>query len=231
MTPIHLLKFDTPLKSGQIPIFRGAIVKEMGDYAHPLMHNHTENGLRFSYPLVQYKVFDGNAAIVAFGEVAYHIQEYFHMKNDEITLHFGKMKRACRLIEVEIQEYEFETTESPNYYSITDYIPLTEENVTEYDNLMALTDKISFIESILTGNVISMFKGLNHYINERIVSVICSIENQHTIRYKGVNFRAFDLHFVSNAVLPDYIGLGKSTSIGMGIIQKEVLPENFAIRY
>ena len=133
----------------------------------------------------------------------------------------------CKLEHIQIDLYTLATSDQPIYYSINQYIPLTGDNVQEYDSLMALTDKICLLEKIMTGNILSFFKGIDYHVDEQIVCVITSIEQQHTIKYKGVHFRAFDMHFVSNVLLPDYIGLGKSTSIGMGTIKRLPLPKEF----
>ena len=226
MHTIHRLYFNIPLRNNQVPAFRGSLIKAMGNEAHPLMHNHTDEGLRFGYPTVQYNVLEGKASLVAFDEVGEHIQNYFENKNS-VPLVMHKKLYECKLEHIQIDLYTLATSDQPIYYSINQYIPLTGDNVQEYDSLMALTDKICLLEKIMTGNILSFFKGIDYHVDEQIVCVITSIEQQHTIKYKGVHFRAFDMHFVSNVLLPDYIGLGKSTSIGMGTIKRLPLPKEF----
>jgi len=223
---IHKITFDTPLKDGQIPMFRGSLIKAMGSNAHPLMHNHTEEGLRFGYPLVQYKSVEGRACVVAIDEVGEYILRYFKT-NETIPLLMRKNEYKCRVDRAQSESYSPLASEQPYYYSIRNYIPLTGENVAEFDGLMALTDKICFLENILTGNILSFLKGINFFTDERIVSVITAIDRESIIRYKGVRFRTFNLCFVSNFLLPSYIGLGKSTSIGMGTIHQLELPEQY----
>ena len=63
------IKFANPLRHQQVPEFRGAVIAAL-DQKRLLFHNHDEQGLRYAYPLIQYKVLDGKAAIVATGEGA-----------------------------------------------------------------------------------------------------------------------------------------------------------------
>jgi hypothetical protein len=209
-----------------VPAFRGAIIRAMGDKAHPLMHNHDGEGLRFAYPLVQYKVLDGHPAIVAFGDVGEYLARHFE-QHKELTLELRGRERIFKLSESSCCDYSPIYNDNPKYYSMARYLPLTETNVLEYKSLMALTDKICFLEKIITGNILSFFKGIGYTATEQIEAVITSIDKQEMIVYKGVHFMAFDLHFVSNLVLPDYIGLGKSSSVGMGVVCQEPLPEQF----
>ena len=67
MTDITIINFDLPLKQTEVQKFRGGLLALLGASAHPLMHNHTSDGLRFSYPLIQYKPIDGYAAIIGIG--------------------------------------------------------------------------------------------------------------------------------------------------------------------
>ena len=223
---IHRLSFKAALSGKQTPAFRGAIIKAMGEAAHPLMHNHLDNGLRFAYPMVQYKIIDGCPTILTFGEEGVLLNDFFS-KNESFDVSIRGKNIPCHLQTCKKSDYIPVIDVQPNYYSIADYLPLTDDNVQEYDSLMALTDKICLLEKIMTGNILSFFKGIDYHVDEQIVCVITSIERQHTIKYKGVHFRAFDMHFVSNVLLPDYIGLGKSTSIGMGTIKRLPLPKEF----
>ena len=226
MFRIYHFIFEGRLSEKSVPAFRGAVIKAMGEHAHPLMHNHDGEGLRFAYPLVQYKLTDGHPSIVAFGEVGRHLAYHFEqIKETDIRIQ-GK-KRLLKLSDASCCDYEPTFDDAPKYYSLTRYLPLTDTNVEEYASLMALTDKICFLEKILTGNILSFFKGIGYAATEQIVTVVTSIESQDVIVYKGVHFKAFDLHFVSNLVLPDNIGLGKSSSVGMGIVCQKPLPEQF----
>lgn len=223
---IHTLSFGFSLPADHISAFRGAIIKAMGDDAHPLMHNHEENGLRFAYPLVQYKLVDGRPTILAIGDVGEYLCRHF-AEVEQLTLTIRGKEYVCGCPEMACTDYEPYFEEAPKYYAITRYLPLTDENFAEYYSLMALTDKICLLEKICVGNILSFLKGLDYHADDQIAVAITQIDRQYTIFYKGVNFTAFDMHFVTNALLPDGIGLGKSSSMGMGIVAQKTLPEQF----
>ena len=64
-----VITFDTPIRHQEIPLFRGSILKSLGNQADILCHNHTgEGSLRYSYPLIQYKQIRGKAALVCVEE-------------------------------------------------------------------------------------------------------------------------------------------------------------------
>jgi len=227
---IHQIRFEKALKKKQLQSFRGGIIKTMGEQAHTLMHNHIEDGLRFGYPLVQYKVIEGKAAIIAIGDIGRQIVQFFKDMESAAATHPSLISKY-RIESYEQLEYTPEVDDEPHYYKICDYLPLTDDNVAEFDSLMALTDKICLIENIITGNILSFFKGIGFFTNQHITSVVTSLDQLSTIRYKGVGFRAFNLHYVTNAILPSWIGLGKSTSIGMGTLSMCPNPERYLLKF
>ena len=63
------IQFDTEISFKEIPLFRGAVLRSLGDKANLLFHNHTgESSFRYSYPLIQYKCLGGKAAITCVEE-------------------------------------------------------------------------------------------------------------------------------------------------------------------
>ena len=68
-TNIAVLRFKEPLSSTEVRGFRGAIV-ELAGRENPCFHNHEANGLRYGYPLVQYKVIDNHVCLIGIAEAA-----------------------------------------------------------------------------------------------------------------------------------------------------------------
>ena len=57
--------YDTEISDKEIPLFRGAVLKSLGDSANVLYHNHTgEETFRYSYPLIQYKRLNRKALVI-----------------------------------------------------------------------------------------------------------------------------------------------------------------------
>lgn len=224
-TYIVVLKFEETLSDTEIRCFRGAVVDLVGK-EKVAYHNHLEGErLAYSYPLVQYKRIDGKMAVVGIGSaaesvrlLAYQFPRSLKIGRKKMTFHAQSctMESYCPVMEVK-----------PKLYSIKDYIALTDDNLKKYNSMLALTDKLSFLEDILVGNILSFLKGIGYHADERIFCAITAFAEPRVKYYKEVHFNVFDLSFVSNIELPSGIGLGKSGSVGFGVVKKEILPSRF----
>ncbi|MBR5326893.1 MAG: hypothetical protein IKU49_10450, partial [Prevotella sp.] len=77
--------YDTEINHTEIPLFRGAVWKSLGNKADILYHNHTgEDSFRYSYPLIQYKRLNGKAAITCVEEGADIIGQFMSETPDTI---------------------------------------------------------------------------------------------------------------------------------------------------
>lgn len=216
---IYTLLFNGRLGQEEITKFRGAIIKALEGTGGCLTHNHDDDGVIYTYPAVQYKIIDSSPAIVCIDREASDVARKLH---NEFVWHLD-IGRSCREFSPEslnIQSYIPSTDLLfSHFYTIDRYIPLTGHNAQKFEEFTALTDKICFIENILTGNILSFYKGLDFFAEDEIHVAITDIYEKRTIRYKNVNFLTFRLSFVTNAFLPDNIGLGKSASVGFGVIK------------
>ena len=66
ITEVLVIYFENEITPQEIPLFRGAIINSI-DSDSLLFHNHTELGVRYGYPLIQYKSIAGRAVIVWIG--------------------------------------------------------------------------------------------------------------------------------------------------------------------
>lgn len=223
---IATIKYHGKLRHGEEQMFRGAFLKAMGNSASVLFHNHEGDGLRYSYPLVQYKVLGEIPAIVTIGEVG----KVFLDLPTQHELMIGKQPRTFQLDKIDIKTYEPAVSDVAKMYSITRYIPLNTNNISEFDSLPALTDRVCLLENIINANILAFFKGIGHHCNDEIHTVISSIAHRYDLYYKGIKFYGFDLIVITNASLPDNIGLGKSSSVGFGVVRKISIPRAYADR-
>ncbi len=109
-------------------------------------------------------------------------------------------------------------------YSIHNWIALIQENYPKYQALEILTERISFLEKTLIANIISFAKGIEWTIDKPIKLHIKEIKDTKSVTLKGKKIKGFDMDFTCNVFLPNYIGLGKSVSLGFGVVkQKKVI--------
>ena len=186
---------------------------------NPLLHNHYDDGrLRYAYPLVQYKVVGGMPVLVGLQEGAKLLAElFFQMKVLRIDeREYPVMERDIAFKNVSVGVGEGLT----DYQFRTLWMPLNQQNYPEYLQ-KSPDERRAMLGRILTGNVLSFFKGIGLFLPEglRILTTVRPQEERLT-GFKDQLMTAIGGEFTTNAVLPDWIGLGKSVARGYGTVQK-----------
>lgn len=211
--------FDIPLSDVESDFLRGTVIQKLSDKPeNTLAHNHLDRQgtLRYSYPLVQYKSISGRAAIVCLAEGTHIIEEL--ISKCDFSFVIGKRHVEARIKELSPVLFTPQTSESGFFYRLTRWQALNSENYKIYKELVVLTDKIVFLEKILTGHILALYNGLGINIDIRIECSLTQLSPSYTGTYKGITTTLFDVGFVTNVSLPENCGLGKGASIGFGII-------------
>jgi hypothetical protein len=132
-----------------------------------------------------------------------------HIGNREIGLELASVK-ADKIL---IQAWESEFT-----CSLRKWLPFNQDNYNEFQLIEDVKGKAEFLEKILTGNILSFAKGIGIHFGRNVICHITSMEEIGVMKYKNINFAAFDIMFKTNVSLPNYIGLGRGVSHGFGTI-------------
>jgi len=183
----------------------------------PLLHNHLQGGgLRYKYPLVQYKVIDGIPMLVGLEEGASLLMQLFleirQLNINNQIFEILDKNIQCKKIDIgyseTLQEYHFKTF----------WMPLNQKNYAQYIQSNELDQKKA-LQRILNNNILSLFKGVNVWLQkeERIMSKL-SVQKSQT-NFKDKAMLAFRGAFFTNAILPEYCGIGKSVARGFGTIK------------
>ncbi len=209
--------YDTDISYKEIPLFRGAVLKSLGDKANVLYHNHTgEDTFRYSYPLIQYKRLNGKATVVCIEEgielVGQLLSDFYSMIN------LGQRETECKVMQVLSSKDLIQLSNTSKEYHLHQWLPLNAKNYKQYQNTDDLIEKIKIIERVLIGNILSFLKGVDIHLEDQLFVHITDILSQKVITYKEVKLMAFDVKFKANISLPSYIGIGKNASIGNGIL-------------
>lgn len=218
MPSIRIVKieFDTPLKSSEIPAFRGAIVGLVGQ-DNILYHNHLEEKkFHYAYPLIQYQSVRGRAGLVSIHFGTEEIHRLFEKNMGMIRI--GEETRSLQVENIKINRFSIGVREEKFSYRIKSWLPLNETNYQEYQSLTALAAQLAMLEKILVGNILSFAKGIGWTIEEKVELEITDLEKVYPVFRKGKSLLAFDLRFKSNVFLPSDVGLGKSVSVGFGVV-------------
>ena len=211
--------FNTTIRHSELPLFRGAVIKAL-PHDSVLFHNHLGEGLRYGYPLIQYKLIRGEAAIVCIGKGTESVWDFFAGNNFDMTLGSRKVVASVKSINNAFTEIAVSDNVC-HKYRVHGWLPFNQENYLQFKSTESLTKKIEMLNRILTGNILTMLKGVDIMLTERLIVDIMSISEPKKVKYKSIRLLSLDATFQSNVSLPEYIGLGKHASLGFGTLTKE----------
>lgn len=211
-----IIRFKNCLSQREIEFFRGAIIELASMRDATLFHNHTDEGFRYDYPMIQYKNLQGRTALVGVNQGASELLWLRPYLNRELNI--GIKRIPFEVISVENTETQIGVMPAMMSYTLTDWLPLNQKNDRQFHSSSDESMRIALLESILSDSIFSFYKDLGYTPETK---VLCKIERRSPIEkvlYKGVEMRTIDIDFLTNALLPQYIGIGKGSSIGHGIV-------------
>lgn len=209
-----LIKFNEKISLNEISAFRGAIIKLI-DQPSLLFHNHLDDdNVRYSYPLIQYKRINGCAAIFCISDGINAIGNLLSMPNYNICMNSRSINLTIN--KVMPRKHLIQIWDSCFKYRTRNWLPLNSKNYQQFCQLEDLSSQIEFLEKILVGNILSFAKGIGIEIDKSLTCKLTSLNGSKLLSAKGVKMMAFDIEFNTNISLPDYIGLGKHSSLGFG---------------
>lgn len=212
------IRFSNEIEACEIPCFRGAIIKSVGDPSAVLFHNHVGTGYLYRYPQIQYKRIGGKAAIVCVGQGTEEIGAFFNTGN--FRMRIGDDREETFEIEaVQPRRTMVQVWDDEFRYYLRGWLPLNPENHKKYQSADSIVERMQILEQVLIGNILSACKGLGITIEREIICKMISVDTPHKVYYKGQPVMSFSCEFKSNITLPDYIGLGKGASMGHGMIK------------
>ena len=215
---IACILFDGRLSEREIPSFRGAVMGIAGN--DPLFHNHTEDAKDINrYPRIQYKLIDGLPAVVGILEGADAVKRLF-IPGAKHVLRIGREYREFVVQDVREEVFMPSLTEGKiGRYRIHAWLPLNSENYEEYQGISSLAERVTKLDEILTGNILSLYKACEAFVEDRIVAHVVDLAPR-IVTFKSVRMQAFDAVVESNFALPLHCGIGKGVSHGFGVVGK-----------
>ena len=212
--------YDTHISSRETVYFRGAVIKSLGNDVDLLYHNHIgDTKFRFSYPLIQYKCLSGKAAITCVEEGTDIIGQFLSQTSEPLMI--GKRSARLEVEKVIPEKTTIQITDAQQTYMLRQWLPLNSKNYEQYLKADSMVDKLQILENVLAGNIISFLKGVNINLEGHFDLHITDIINQRAITFKDIRLMSFDIQFKANISLPSYIGLGKNSSVGFGVLSKK----------
>ena len=207
-----VLHTDRPVRETGTNL-RGFIGNRFPEY--PILHHHTERPM-FTYPLVQYRVIEGTPSILGIGEGADVVGEIAD-RMDLLDFRTGSYRVTARSLFDRTMPIAA-VTEPVQYRFLSPWMALNQENYRRFHSLEGWPERKAFLNRILTGNILSMAKGLSVTIDHRLE--VRTHLDQVPVTYKGVGMTGFSGTFLVNLQIPDFLGIGKGVSQGFGTIRR-----------
>ncbi|NCD40968.1 MAG: hypothetical protein EOL88_02635 [Bacteroidia bacterium] len=211
--------FDQPLTQQEIPYFRSAVSKTAGSQFDKF-HNHnlSEEGGKYiyRYPLIQYKRIKGKASIVCIGDGTEDIGHFFQHNRHNLSI--GNRKAEFRTESIRADKFRLQIWEKYFPLNIINWLALNQKNYGLYRQMTDDSEKIFFLEKILTGNILSFCKGVGLFVQRDVKVQIDEVWASGVTQFKEQTLMWFNVQFRTNICIPYYLGLGKGAGFGFGTI-------------
>ncbi len=209
------VRFANRIRQEELPFLRGAVIRALGDDT-VLGHNHIGDGLRYAYPLIQYKRIDGCAALVGIGDGVEQVERF--MAVNPPVMHIGHRSEPFLIASAVKGETLLRLTPDMHCYALEGYLPFNQTNYEQYQRLDGMVERCALIERCLVGNVLSFAKGVGVFFDGQVRVALQSVEHERLYPFKNIRMMGFDIVFKANVTLPPFVGLGKKVSFGYGTL-------------
>lgn len=208
-----LVSFSLPLRGKEISRWRGAFI-ELSGRREDLLHNHNGEGYHYRYPLVQYRVRNGKAAVLAYNEGITAVQQT--LSQNAWQLRWEGEPIDLDMDSLEVKEYELNMLERPRTYKLYRWVGLNSEKYEAWNQTSSLKKRLDLLEQAIAGHILYFAESINRRLPQRLEVEITDIKKQGWVNVHGNLLMAFDLVYESNIFLPPLLGLGKAVSHGFG---------------
>ncbi|MCB9282948.1 MAG: hypothetical protein H6563_02655 [Lewinellaceae bacterium] len=213
------IRFDQNIFPYDIPRFRAAVI-EKTQRESDRFHNHKgEKEYLYRYPLIQYKVTDKKASILCLEEATDDI--HMLLQNRDLDLRVGDRTASYAIEHIDLHYHQVQTWDRAFHYSLLNWQALNQKFFLRYHELEDdLPAQIDLLESILRGHILAFATGIGWHVEDRITAKITQVKQIKALPFKGKDIWAFTLNFKTNVSLPNFIGLGKGSSVGFGVVKE-----------
>lgn len=215
--------FDTEIQPYQLPQFRGAIAQKVG-FEHDWFHNHDNDsgGFHNRYPLIQYKLDTHKGQmrpmLLCLEEGIEEAHHFF--SQPDWTLNLKGTPLEMRIARLHVNQYTLQVWQQPFRYRIHKWQAFNPDNYDKYRQLTGLAERYSFLEKLLKTQIQSFGKGVGWQVSDFDLK-ITHIAKEEWLQYKHYQkILVFTLDFQANVSLPEYVGIGKGASRGLGVVRR-----------
>lgn len=184
-------------------------------------HQHIGKSLLYRHPLIQYKIIGGIAVLTGINEGAFLlrvIDQFKELKLGKESYQIIRQTTTTRKVDIGIN-----TNGESKYSFLSPWLALNEDNYKDYRKICNSPNDIRvLLNRVLIGNLLSFSKSIGYLVNKQI-EVDFTLETTESVAAKNdATMLAFKGSFISNFHLPDLWGIGKLSSMGFGVVKKEL---------
>ena len=207
---------DVNLEPRDIPKLRGFFVNQFPD--DHIFHNHLPNsGYNYNAPQIQYRIIDKHPALLAINEGINIIKKVF-LEVDKLDINGKTLVSNER--EIALKEDDFGLTEDYfTYFFSSPWMALNQENYKDY-NKMNTFQRNQKLKTILKNNLKTLSKAFNYWIPEVEKLNVDGWFKPLEVNFHNQPMQCFTGDFTTNFLIPDFLGLGKQSARGFGVVRK-----------
>ncbi|MCS6935783.1 MAG: CRISPR-associated endonuclease Cas6 [Chitinophagales bacterium] len=226
--PVGTLTFEFSLPNNWMNKLRGAINQKIDAANHPLFNNHRGDEYVHENSLLQYKIIDGRAAMVAIGEGAVSELKWFAGVYDgQLRINNSAIPDAAihRLLVRPLHAHI--APELVYCYTTPNWVPFDNiDKRREFEALHNDLQRLQFLEKLLVNHLVTLYKS----IGAQAVLAARKIQVRIMSGYErpaGVFFihghpqQTFAIRFYTNARLCSDIGIGNAVTYAAGTLREE----------
>ena len=173
----------------------------MAGWQNDLFHNHTgPKSYHYRYPLIQYRVRKGRAALFAMNEGVEAVQEMLSSQSWEIR--WQGEPHNLMVEDLKLWEHTPKMLHYPKSYKLLKWLPLNQENHRKWQKCHRLTDKIALLENILVAQILTFCRSVDWRLEERLELYIEDIQLRETVRCHDIPMMALNVTYAANISLP-----------------------------
>lgn len=220
MSKIRYLKilFDKNIQAYEVSQFRGAVIAKTKGMSN-LFHNHLDDKeFIYRYPLIQYKIQNKKPCIICLKEATEDI--HYLLKERDYRFKIGDRQLDMTIEDVRLKYENIQTWEKQFKYNIHNYMALNQENFEKYQACESLVEKLALLEELLYKHILIFATEMGSHMPVDLKVNIIELKGEKYIEYKNIFHLTFSLNFKTNLTIPNYVGIGKGTSLGFGIVKK-----------
>lgn len=213
------LTLDMPLHAADIPGFRSAMV-ELAGPENALFHGHNNEPGAVDpyvrdYPLVQYAVRRGRAALIGMEDGAQALRTVI-LPRLPSQLDIAGINRPVGGFRVRDEELPLAVLEEPVAFGLAGWMALNADNFNRWKSADDPQARLEMLHRALTGQLRAFAERMQLPNYKAVEARVLRVDNQKRARWHGVDLVRFHVWAQANLLPPEGIHIGRAAAFGFG---------------